>query len=303
MPNVDRPWVIVGTGAMACLFGAHLARHHPVCLLGTWPAGLKALREGGIRIESPDGVRTVAVEATDDPVDCQGAQLALVLVKTWQTERAAAQLGACLADDGLAVSLQNGLGNLEILQAALGSGRASVGVTTAGATLLGPGHVRAGGQGRVHLGDDPRLVGLASALADADVEVEISDDLDALIWGKLAVNAGINPLTALLGVPNGGLLQRPAAQEVLAEAVREVTQVAQAKGVRLEMSDPVEVTLDVARRTASNYSSMLQDLERGAPTEIDAISGAISREGRRLNVPAPTNWTLWKLVRARVEKE
>jgi 2-dehydropantoate 2-reductase len=104
-------------------------------------------------------------------------------------------------------------------------------------------------------------------------------------------------------VPNGGLLERPAAQDVLAEAVREVAQVAQAKGIRLQMSDPVEVTLDVARRTASNHSSMLQDLERGAPTEIDAISGAISREGRRLNVPAPTNWTLWKLVRARVEKE
>jgi 2-dehydropantoate 2-reductase len=303
MANADRPWVIVGTGAMACLFGAHLAPHHPVCLLGTWKAGLKALQEGGIRVESPGGTSTVAVEASDDPLDCQGAQLALVLVKTWQTERAAAQLAACLADDGLAVSLQNGLGNLEILQAALGSDRASVGVTTAGATLLGPGHVRAGGQGSVHFGEDPRLAGLESALADTGVDVEISDDLNALVWGKLAVNAGINPLTALLGVPNGDLLERPAAQDVLAEAVREVVQVAQAKGIRLQMSDPVGVTLDVARRTASNRSSMLQDLERGAPTEIDAISGAISREGSRLGVPAPTNWALWKLVQARVEEE
>ncbi len=232
-----------------------------------------------------------------------GAELALVLVKTWQTERAAAQLAACLADDGLAVSLQNGLGNLALLQAALGAGRASVGVTTAGATLLGPGHVRAGGQGTVHLGDDPRLTDLTSALAASGLEVETSHDLDALVWGKVAVNAGINPLTALLGVPNGGLLELPAAREVLAQAVREVVRVAQATGVRLQMPDPVQATLDVALRTAGNRSSMLQDLERGAPTEIDAISGAVSREGDRQGVPAPTNWALWKLVRARVERE
>lgn len=303
MANAEQPWVIVGTGAMACLFGAYLAPYHPVCLLGTWQAGLKTLRKGGIRIESPGGERVVAVQATDDPMECQGAKLALVLVKAWQTERAAAQLAGCLANDGLAVSLQNGLGNLEILQEALGPGRASVGVTTAGARLMGPGHVRSAGQGRVHLGDDPRLAGLKSALAEAGVEVDVSDDLNALVWGKLAVNAGINPLTALLGVPNGEILERPAARDVLAEAVGEVVEVARAKGIRLPLQDPIGATLDVAHRTASNHSSMLQDLERGAPTEIDAISGAISLEGDRLGVPAPTNWALWKLVRARVEKE
>jgi 2-dehydropantoate 2-reductase len=303
MATSQRPWVIVGTGAMACLFGAYLAPHHRVCLLGTWQAGLDALREGGVRLGSEEGETTVAVEVTDDPQACLGAELALVLVKTWQTERAAAQLAACLADDGLAVSLQNGLGNLALLQAALGAGRASVGVTTAGATLLGPGHVRAGGQGTVHLGDDPRLTDLTSALAASGLEVETSHDLDALVWGKVAVNAGINPLTALLGVPNGGLLELPAAREVLAQAVREVVRVAQATGVRLQMPDPVQATLDVALRTAGNRSSMLQDLERGAPTEIDAISGAVSREGDRQGVPAPTNWALWKLVRARVERE
>ncbi len=303
MASYERPWVIVGTGAMACLFGARLAPHHPVCLLGTWQAGLEALRSGGIRFEAGGDVRSVAVEATDDPAACQGAELALVLVKTWQTERAAAQLATCLAEDGLAVSLQNGLGNLESLQSALGVERASVGVTTAGATLLGPGHVRAGGPGRVHLGDDFRLAGLKAALVAAGLDVEVSRDLGALVWGKLAVNAGINPLTALLGVPNGALLERPAAQELLAEAVREVARLADAKGIRLQTADPVQATLDVARRTADNRSSMLQDLERGAPTEIDAISGAVSREGERLGVPAPTNWALWKLVRARVEKE
>lgn len=303
MGTSERPWVIVGTGAMACLFGAHLAPHHPICMLGTWKAGLEALKTEGIQLEGEGGARTVPVGVTDDPSVCRGAQLALVLVKAWQTERAGAQLAACLAEDGLAVSLQNGLGNLEILQSALGTERASVGVTTAGATLLGPGRVRPGGQGRVHLAGDARLIGLRSALTDAGLEVEISRDLDALVWSKLAVNAGINPLTALLGVPNGALLERPAAVEVLTRAVGETERVARAKGVRLQPSDPVQATLDVARRTAGNRSSMLQDLERGAPTEIDAISGAISKEGDRVGVDAPTNWVLWKLVRSRANKE
>jgi 2-dehydropantoate 2-reductase len=279
MAAVERPWVIVGTGAMACLFGAHLAPHHPVCLLGTWQAGLKTLQEGGIRFDSAGGERVIQVQATDDPGECRGAELALVMVKAWQTERAAIQIEACLDEGGLAVSLQNGLGNLEALEAVLGPNRATVGVTTAGATLLGPAHVRAGGQGSVHLGEDVRLGPLKAALSAAGLDVDTTDDLQALMWGKLAVNAGINPLSALLGVPNGGLLERPAALEVLSEAVNEVVRVAKARGVQLQLQEPVQATLDVARRTAGNRSSMLQDLERGAPTEIDAISGAVSREG------------------------
>jgi 2-dehydropantoate 2-reductase len=303
MATSERPWLIVGTGAMACLFGAHLAPIHPVRLLGTWPAGLQALKQVGIRLETADGERVIAVEATDDPQTCRGAELALVLIKAWQTKRAAAQLKACLADDGLAVSLQNGLGNLETLQAALGPDRATVGVTTVGATLLGPAHVRAGGPGQVHLGRDQRLQPLGDALAAAGLQVETSADLRALVWGKLVVNAGINPLTALLGIPNGQLLDRPSALDIMARAVDEVMQVADAAGVRLEMRDPLQTTLDIARRTASNRSSMLQDLERGAPTEIDAICGAVSREGSRAGIQTPVNWTLWKLVRARAKEE
>ena len=131
--------LLVGTGALATLFAARLsAAGHSVSMLGTWKQGLQALRENGARIQETDGNESAyPVHATDDPLDVRGAKFAIVLVKSWQTERAARQLKLSLADDGHALTLQNGLGNRETLTRDLGSGRVSLGVTTTGATLLG----------------------------------------------------------------------------------------------------------------------------------------------------------------------
>ena len=133
---------------MAGLFGGRLASYAEVTLLGSWKEGLDALREHGIRLHENGEVTEVKVRATDDPTKCEGAQRALVLVKSWQTETAANMLSTCLAPDGVALTLQNGLGNIEVLEAAIGSERAALGVTTSGSTLLGPGTVRAGGRDR-----------------------------------------------------------------------------------------------------------------------------------------------------------
>jgi 2-dehydropantoate 2-reductase len=118
------------------------------------------------------------------------------------------------------------------------------------------------------------------------------------VWGKLAINAAINPLTALLQVPNGELLERPTAQALMGSAAAEVAAVAAARGVQLPYADPPAAAQEVARRTAANYSSMLRDIQRGAPTEIDAICGAIVRAGEQAQVPTPVNRTLWQLVKA-----
>jgi 2-dehydropantoate 2-reductase len=287
---------------MACLFGARLAPHADVTLLGTWVEGLDALRAHGVRLREADGnEHEIAVAVSDDPADCTGAKMALVLVKSWQTERAAAQLAQCLDPDGVALTLQNGLGNLEILQHALGAERAALGVTTTGATLLGPGHVRAGGVGPTHLGPHARLEPLADLLRQAGFAIEFADDLQALLWGKLAINSGINPLTAILRVPNGTLNELPDAKTLMQAAAVETSKVAAALGVSLPNKDVEAAVVDVAFRTAKNHSSMLQDILRGAPTEIDAISGAVARRAEALGISAPVNRTLWHLVRALVD--
>ena len=300
---MDESLLIVGTGAMACLFASRIAAAGvQVTMLGTWRAGLDALRGHGVRVVEGERERTYPVRATDDPSECAGASLALVLVKSWQTERAAGQLTECLAPEGVALTLQNGLGNREALAGALGAERVALGVTTTGATLVGPGLVRPGGEGTTSLGEHPRLEPLANLLQQAGFAVESVPSADDLLWSKLVINAAINPLTALLRCPNGELVARPAARSLMAAAAREATDVAQACERQLTYDDPVAVSEDVAWRTAANHSSMFQDVQRGAPTEIDAICEAIVAAGEAHGVPTPLNRTLWLLVQALVQR-
>src|SRR3989304_4374734 len=137
--------LIAGSGAMACLFGARLSAHADVTLLGTWPEGVAALQRHGVRLEAGGVGTRPGGGVTSEPAGCRGARFALVLVKSWQTGRTAAMLADCLGPDGVALTLQNGLGNLEELRSALGPERAALGGTTMGATLGGPGAAGGGG--------------------------------------------------------------------------------------------------------------------------------------------------------------
>jgi 2-dehydropantoate 2-reductase len=287
--------LILGTGALATFFAARLsASGVDVTLLGTWPEGVDALDAHGAELDG----EPFPVRATTDPAACRGADLALVLVKSWQTERAARQLAECLAADGLAVTLQNGLGNDAVLAQALGPERVARGITTLGAMLLGPGKARSGGEGPVTLEMNPRGEPLLSMLRGAGLEARVVEDAAALIWNKLIVSAAINPLTALLRVCNGELLEIPSARRRMGELAREAAAVAESLGVRVQAPGPERIAEDVARRTAQNFSSMLQDVLRGAPTEVDAINGAIVRAGESRGIATPVNRAVWALVRA-----
>ncbi|HET9905308.1 MAG TPA: 2-dehydropantoate 2-reductase [Anaerolineales bacterium] len=292
--------LIVGTGALATLFAARLSQAgYSVSLLGTWKEGIDALRTNGARLIDASGTEhQFEVQASDDPGEYVGTRLALVLVKAWQTERAAAQLRECLADDGLAITLQNGLGNYETLVKALGGNRVALGTITIGATLLGPGLVKAAGDGNISMERKQMLDPIEAALRSAKFNVQIVEDARSILWGKLVINAAINPLTALLRVPNGELLKRPSAQDLMEALACEVAEVAKAEGIELPFNDPVVAAEDVARKTAVNRSSMLQDVLRNAPTEIDAICGAVVEAAQRHGIDVPANWACWNLIKA-----
>lgn len=292
--------LIVGTGALATLFAARLSQAgHHITMLGSWQHGLEALRENGARLlDSNEHEHQFKVHATDDLRECSGAKFALVLVKAWQTERVAGQLAQCLAEDGLAVTLQNGLGNYETLTRSLGLGRVALGTTTTGATLLGPGLAKAGGEGLLSIQRNQALGPLEAGLKSAGFNVQIVEDAQSLVWGKLVINAAINPLTALLRVRNGELLERPSTRELMGRLAKEVALVADAEKITLPFADPVSAVEDVARKTAQNHSSMLQDVLRNASTEIDAINGAVVKAAQKHALATPVNWTCWKLVQA-----
>lgn len=301
---------IVGIGALGCLLGAYLGEVTDVVLIGQWPEQVATIRAAGLTLERPDGRRTRhQLPITSAPDEIGHVDVALIAVKSRQTTMAARTAGQLLDTAGLAITLQNGLNNRTTLRDVLGENRVTLGVTAHGATLLGPGAVRHAGVGPTYFGLDPllgppqknRLPELVALFTAAGFDAELVEDTDGLVWSKLAVNAAINPLTALLRVPNGFLAEHDALVDVMARVAQEVVAVAQSQGIVLPMPDTVERPLIVALATAANRSSMLQDVDRGALTEIDAICGAVARIGRQWHVPTPLNARLCHLVRL-VEK-
>jgi 2-dehydropantoate 2-reductase len=260
--------------------------------VGSWAAGIAAIRESGITLAAGRSRETVRAEAASwgDPVE--PADLVLVLVKSWQAGKVAGELERLLKPAGAALTLQNGLGNLEVL-----GSRAHLGVTYLGAALLAPGRVRPGGNGPTWVAGPEWIVDLLRR-AGLDAEHAPPARIDSLLWGKLAVNCGINALTAILRVRNGELLRRPEAEHLMRRAAQECAAVAAARGIALPFPDAAGQACEVARLTAVNRSSMLQDVRRGAPTEVEAINGAVVRWGEALGVPAPVNEMLLRLVRA-----
>ena len=298
----DMNIAVIGVGAMGCLFGAYLARVARIVMVGRWPEQVAALQKEGLTLVGVDGSDSHnRLHASSDPADAYPADVALILVKSSQTEGAARQARRALTAAGVALTLQNGLGNVERLATVLGSERAALGVTSQGATVLAPGRVQHAGHGSTHLARTPAtaetLAHLAALLNQAGLESYLTDNADGLVWAKLAVNAGINPLTALLGVRNGYLAQSEQARGVMSRAAEEAAAVARAQGIDLPFTDAAGRALAVARATAANYSSMLQDVRRGVPTEIDSICGAIVEYGRRYKVATPVNERLYQLVK------
>jgi 2-dehydropantoate 2-reductase len=202
----------------------------------------------------------------------------------------------------MALTIQNGLGNYEILVEHAGRERAAIGVIYVGAELFRNGELRATGPGKVELGRPsaaaPRakLDELAQLLRNGGMDVTVVDDPWPAVWRKIVTNAAVNPLTALIRRTNAELLADAPASRVADCLAREVARVATASGVRIAEDEAVKQWRAMAALTGANRSSMLQDVEAGRTTEIDAISGAIAREGERRGVAAPLNQAMTLLV-------
>ena len=231
---------------------------------------------------------------------------AIVLVKAHATADAARLAARLLRAHGMALTLQNGLGNREALAAQLGAARVLVGSTAQAATLLGTSEVRHAGAGETVLAPQGAAQQacaeqLVALFTRAGMACSLTADAEALLWSKLLVNAAINPLGALLRVPNGALAEREECRVLMAQVLEEACAVARALDVALPDAGEggqLARVLGVCQRTAGNRCSMLQDVLRARATEIDAISGAVARLGAARGVPTPLNAALAALVRA-----
>ena len=236
------------------------------------------------------------VDRTKAPLNgsSETVDIAIVTTKSQGTAWAAETAKHVLAKHGTVITLQNGLGHRERLAAVLGDDRVTVGVIYVGAALDGE-SLRTTGPGRVELGRAPHVDELAAALQAGGMTASVVDDPWPAVWRKLVGNAAVNPVSALVGVTNGELLQHLAARIVDA-AAKETARVASAEGVPITDQEAIVLWRAMAELTAANRSSMLQDVRSGRPTEIDWINGEVVRRGRRHNVPTPVNASLLQLV-------
>jgi 2-dehydropantoate 2-reductase len=293
---------VLGAGALGSLLGGKLAEGgHEVVLISPRGAHVERINREGLRLDGLGGDRRVKVRACLSAGEAGPAELVIVLVKAPQTRAAMAGAFALVGPETMVLTLQNGLGNVESLMEVVGRDKVVAGSTSHGAELKGPGWVRHAGGGAMALGEmsglvTDRLRNLGRIFTESGLApVALSDDVLGLIWEKLVVSVAINAITALARIRNGVILDFPETEEISRLAVLEAVEIARRKGI-IFRQDPLELTRQVARKTWANRSSMLQDILARRPTEIEAINGAVVREGESLGVPTPVNKVLAGLV-------
>ncbi len=294
-------FLIFGAGALGSFVGGILAQRHEVVLVGRGDH-MEAIQRQGLRITGRTELTVWPHTSTAVPGG-EAPDVVIVTTKAYDTAAAVEALKP-FHDSALFVTLQNGLGNAEaIARRAL---RVAAAVTNQGVTFVGPGHVRHAGEGLTLLGAVKGVAAdglqpVAGALSSAGAATEVVPDIMAEIWAKAIINAAINPITALVGAPNGVLRRRADLLAAATRVVAEATAVARAAGFPLDEGELIDRLDSVVRGTADNRSSMLQDVERGRPTEIRAINGAIVEEARRRKLEVPLTEALLALVLARTE--
>jgi len=297
-----RSVAILGAGAMGCLFGARIAETGArVVVIDLDAARLATIAASGIVLTDDFGTRTVPVQAAlaadvRAPVD-----LVLLFTKGMHSASAIASVAHLRAGGPIALTLQNGIGNAELLAESFGADRVVMGTALVPADLTGPRAVSSHGFASISLGSmtpdgEAATDRVAALLGSARFSVARRADIAAAVWEKVAFNAALNAIAMICEVPNGGIDNAPGRR--IAEAVAaETAAVAAARGIAIDRASVVASILAALRGHRDHKASMLHDREMGRPSEIETINGAIAREGARLGVPTPVCDTLSDLVR------
>lgn len=286
---------IIGAGAMGCLYGGYLSNSGlDVVLIDHRQETVEQINRQGVRIDEPDSTLIARPFAAMNNEYKGIVDLLIILVKTTATTAILAETAALLAENTLVMTLQNGYGNAEQLAVIIPPERIIVGTTAHGSQLLEAGHIRHTGIGLTAIGAfgglaDRQVQAVAQLLTAAGFETKVESDVMRLVWQKLFVNVGINALTALLGLPNGAIIEQPESLKQMKNLVFEAVAVAASQGYIFDSEEIYQQCLNVAARTAVNSSSMLQDVRRGRKTEIRQMNGIIADLGERAGIPVRCN--------------
>ncbi|MFH1421286.1 MAG: 2-dehydropantoate 2-reductase [Planctomycetota bacterium] len=300
---------VVGPGAIGCLFAAHLAEGgHNVFLLDKNHERAGLISRKGITVERENKKRVVKVQAAANAEIIGVCDIVLIAVKSYDTESAVKHALPLSGKKSIFLTLQNGLGNEYKIASVVGKEKTIAGTTAHGANVLSSGSIIHAGIGDTYIGElsgrlTVRVKKIAEIFSSCKINTSPVTNINSRIWGKLVLNAGINPLTVLLNCRNGELLNRPESKELMRLLVEEAAAVAKKKKIRLPYPDAFAQTQKVAFLTGANISSMLQDVRKGKKTEIDYINGAVVREGKNENSPTPFNQFATLLVKIAQDKK
>ena len=303
---------ILGTGALGGVIAGCLADTEAelVCVSRGRTAGIL---QNGLTIFTPEGTvemipgdRYTVIDSEGGPLNekmCNSCDVAIIAGKADSTSSLSSIAEDILADGGIVVSIQNGLANAGIIASRVGWRRVVGGSTTHSAWRDDEGGVHWTGRGSFSIGSmdgsDPKPIEseFVSLLDGAGLNPVWSSEINKEIWRKLMVNVAINPICAIAGIRNGGLLEIPELWTQSLEAMREAESVARASGVELGAINIEDYLKKVVTATAENRVSMLQDLMAGRRTEIDVICGAVISKGEECGIPTPRNEVLLALVK------
>lgn len=302
--------VIVGPGAMGCLLAAFLSKlfstpkeaENKIWILDKNKERAEKINKQGIILEGISGNWQAQVKVTVDPKEIGKAELIIICVKSYDTKEAIIHAKSIVGENTKILTLQNGMGNVEIIGEVVGSDKVIGGVTNEGATLLEVGRIKHAGRGETVIGRidgkiPVEMRSIREIFKKGGFETRISRDIKGLLWSKLIINVGINALSAITRLNNGRLIEFEGTRKILREAVTEATKIAKRKRIKLIYDDPLAKAEAVCEATSANVSSMLQDVLRKKRTEIDFINGVIVRQAQELGILAPVNSLLVDLVK------
>jgi 2-dehydropantoate 2-reductase len=299
--------LVFGAGAIGSLFAAFLSKKNKVTIIGR-STHIDAVQKQGLRITGKTKIKvtlpayTSIQEITDIP------DTIILTVKSYDTEEALNQIVKIRNESTVLVSLQNGLDNIKKIGRRIAHKNIIAGVTTQGALFVKPGHVQHTGYGNTILGDifeksSERIDTMVKIFNNAGVATKKSRDIHKDLWAKAIINSSINPLTAFFSSPNGYLLRNPLLERMIELICAESTAIANAHAIPLNGEDMIAQTKEVIQRTATNSSSMLQSIQKGKKTEIDAINGVLIKIGKQHNVETQLNEIAVNLVTSLTEEK
>jgi len=294
--------IIVGPGAIGCLFAGYLSKSkEEIWLLDKNSLRAAKINAEGISLEGASGVWQAKPKTTANTQDIGKADLILLCVKSFHTKAAVEKIMPLLDPETKILTLQNGIGNVEIISELAGEQRVIAGVTNQGSTLIDIGKIHHAGRGETIIGsvDGKTPVALREIreiFNKVGLECKMSRDIKSLLWSKLIINVGINALSAITRLANGKLIEYEGTKRILRDAVTEATRIAKRKRIKLIFDDPLAKVEAVCEDTQNNLSSMLQDVLKNRRTEVEFINGVIVRLACELGIDVPTNRFLLDLV-------